>query len=271
MDSVQKLEDAFLSTWNHFITNLPDYLLAIVVMVVGVFLSYQIAKVSSRLFQRTSRDPLVANFLTNTIRYIFLLIVFLFALKIAGLDGIASGIFAAAGASAVVIGFAFKDIGENFFSGVILSFNRPFDVEDTVKIGDIFGKVKTMEFRYTKIKTFDGRDVYVPNSDIIKTPVYNYTEDGYFRMDFSIGIPYSEDMDGVEKLMVETVKNADGVIDDEEHEVFSAIEGISGGAMTIKVFFWVNTYEYRKHSLKIKGDVINEVKKALDQNGIKTT
>lgn len=118
----------------------------------------------------------MTNFLIKAIKTVFVIIVIMFGLKVAGLDGIATGVLTAAGASAVILGFAFKDIGENFISGIILSFNRPFNVNDTVSIGDIFGRVKSMEFRYTKLKTFDGKDVYIPNSDVIKKPVFNFTD-----------------------------------------------------------------------------------------------
>ncbi|HET8830308.1 MAG TPA: mechanosensitive ion channel domain-containing protein, partial [Pelobium sp.] len=99
--------------------------------------------------------------MTKAIQTIFVVFVIMLALYAGGLGAIAGGILAAAGASAVVLGFAFKDIGENFIAGFILAFSRPFNVNDTVMISDVFGKVKALELRYTKIKTFDGKDVYI--------------------------------------------------------------------------------------------------------------
>ncbi len=94
---------------------------------------------------------------------------------------------------------AFKDIAENFLAGIILAFNRPFNLNDTVKIEDVFGKVIQMEFRYTKIDSFDGRSVYIPNSDVLTKPVFNYKEDGFFRTGFILGIAYEKDTNEAKK------------------------------------------------------------------------
>ncbi|MCB9327267.1 MAG: mechanosensitive ion channel [Lewinellaceae bacterium] len=138
--------------WNQLILNLPNYLAAIIVFVLGFILSRQVYKLSYQLINRYSKDLLVANFLAKSIRIIFLLLILILSLNLAGWGDVAKNLFAAAGLSAVVLGFAFKDIGENFISGVMLSFDRPFDLDDTIMVGDIFGKVKLMELRYTKLK-----------------------------------------------------------------------------------------------------------------------
>ena len=195
-----KLIQSFQDSWNSFVEQIPSLLAAILVIALGIFIANKLTDLSRKFIAGKSTDPLMTNFLIKAIKTVFVIIVIMFGLKVAGLDGIATGVLTAAGASAVILGFAFKDIGENFISGIILSFNRPFNVNDTVSIGDIFGRVKSMEFRYTKLKTFDGKDVYIPNSDVIKKPVFNFTEDGYFRMDFMVGIAYENDIDKAENL-----------------------------------------------------------------------
>ncbi|HUH28158.1 MAG TPA: mechanosensitive ion channel family protein [Gelidibacter sp.] len=189
------------------------------------------------------------------------------ALRAAGMGGIATAILTAAGASAIVFGFAFKDIGENFIAGVILAFNRPFDVDDTVEIGDDFGKVKNLEFRYTKLKTFDGKDVYIPNSDVLRKPVTNYTEDGFFRWNFIIGIAYEDDIQGAKKTILDTLRKEPKVIEDDEHENFVIEEELATSTVNLKVFFWVDTKDFRRMALITKGNVIRNVKEALEKNG----
>lgn len=68
-------------------------------------------------------------------------------------------------------------------------------MNDTVQIENVFGKVRPMEFRYTKITTFDSRNVYIPNSGVLTKPVFNYTEDGFFRLDFIVGIAFENDVE----------------------------------------------------------------------------
>lgn len=263
-----KILSALQEDWDSFLTKIPGIALAILIVAVGFFLANKISGFTKKVIKRKTSDPLMSNFLGKTIQIILVSFVVMIALKAAGLQGIASALFTAAGASALILGFAFKDIGENFISGIILSFNRPFNVNDTVKIGDIFGKVKTMEFRYTKLKTFDGKDVYIPNSDVIKKPVFNYTEDGYFRMDFVVGIAYENNAALAEKIILEAVHRSKNILCEMDKEAFSAIEELGVNSVNIRVYFWINSMDYRKEALKIKSEIIADVKESLLKNNI---
>lgn len=254
-------------SYRDFVAQLPSILLGILVIAIGIFLSSKIAQLFRKTIRKKTDDPIMTNFLSKAIKIILVILVILFGLKVAGLDGISTALVTAAGASAVIIGFAFKDIGENFLAGIILSFNRPFHINDTIKSGDIFGKVKSMEFRYTKVKTFDGRDVYIPNSDVLQLPLYNYTEDGLFRWDFVVGIAYEDNIDAAHDLILKTVNNTEGVYQDEDHETYATVDELSVSTVNIKIFFWVSTKEFRKDAVKKRGEVITCVKVALETNG----
>ncbi|WP_420318989.1 mechanosensitive ion channel family protein [Ekhidna sp.] len=253
--------------WMLFIDHVPSIGLAILIVAIGMLISSKVSALLRKAIAQKVEDTIMINFLGKAIKILLLGLFIMYALQVAGLDGIATGILTAAGASAVIIGFAFRDIGENFISGIILSFNRPFNVDETVSIGDIFGKVKNIEFRYTKLKTFDGRDVYIPNSDVIKKPVYNYTEDGYFRFDFLVGIAYEDDIDIAQELIMKVVNNTSGVYEDEMHHNFIITEELAVNTVNFKVSFWVKTFEYGKEALMIKGKVVTAVKNALVKEG----
>ncbi|MCQ4035506.1 mechanosensitive ion channel family protein [Kaistella montana] len=263
-----KLIQSFQDSWNSFVEQIPSLLAAILVIALGIFIANKLTDLSRKFIAGKSTDPLMTNFLIKAIKTVFVIIVIMFGLKVAGLDGIATGVLTAAGASAVILGFAFKDIGENFISGIILSFNRPFNINDTVSIGDIFGRVKSMEFRYTKLKTFDGKDVYIPNSDVIKKPVFNFTEDGYFRMDFMVGIAYENDIDQAKKIILNTMNSHPLSLKDEDREPFVMTDELGVNSVNIKVFFWVAAEDYRRDALMIRSEMIDQVKINLLTNGI---
>ena len=267
-NTLTKLKDAMLTQWDSLIEQVPSIIISIAIVVIGFLISNFITKIFKKTVYIKTKDPLMTNFLTKTVKAGLVILVILFALKIAGLGYIATGLLTAAGASAVIIGFAFKDIGENFISGVILSFDRPFDVNDTVKVGDIFGKIKSMEFRHSKMKTFDGRDVYIPNSDIIKKPVYNYTEDGYFRIDFEVGIDYNDDIDLAKKVILEAVNNTLGIVKSEGHQSFVTVDSLGTSTVNLKIFFWTKTMDYERSAGDIKSDVIKNVKNTIIENGL---
>lgn len=246
---------------------LPRFGLAVLVLVVGIILANWLTSVIRQRIKNQSKDALMSGFLSKAIKIVFIIVIFLLTLNIAGLSGVAAAILATAGASAVVIGFAFKDIAENFLAGIILAFNRPFHVNDTVKVEDVFGKVKAMEFRYTKITTFDGRNVYIPNSDVLTKPVSNYTEDGFYRAEFVIGIAYENDILKAKQLINDCIAQAQELVHDEQHVNFVVEDELAASTVNLKVFFWVKTDDFRRGMLEIRGNLIREIKTRLESNG----
>lgn len=127
--------------------------------------------------------------------------------------------------------------------------------------------MKALEFRYTKLKTFDGKDVYIPNSDVLTEPVTNFTEDGFYRWSFVIGIAYEDNIDGAKKTVMEALRKDAMVIEDEEHQNFVIEDELATSTVNLKVFFWVDTKDFRMQALITKGNVVRAVKEALEDNG----
>ncbi len=263
----ESLSESFNNFYENFIDQLPSIGLGLLIIILGVLIGVWLGKFFTRRISARTSDPLMSRFLGKAIRFVIIVTAIMLGLKAAGLGGVATGILTAAGASAVVLGFAFKDIGENFIAGIILAFNRPFDVNDTVEIGENFGKVKALEFRYTKLKTFDGKDVYIPNSDVLTKPATNYTEDGFFRWSFVIGIAYEDNIDGAKRTVMEALRKEPMVIEDLEHENFVIEDELATSTVNLKVFFWVDTKDFRKQAMITKGNVVRAVKEALEDNG----
>ena len=266
-EGIETLADSFQEFYNNFIDQLPGIGLGLLIIILGVLIGIWMGRFFTRRISARTSDPLMSRFLGKAIRFLVIITAIMLALKAAGLGGVATGILTAAGASAVVLGFAFKDIGENFIAGIILAFNRPFDVNDTVEIGENFGKVRALEFRYTKLKTFDGKDVYIPNSDVLTEPVTNYTEDGFYRWSFVIGIAYEDNIDGAKKTVMEALRKEPMVIEDEDHENFVIEDELATSTVNLKVFFWVDTKDFRMQAMITKGNVVRVVKEALEDNG----
>lgn len=266
-DPSMSLSESITEFYSDFIELLPGIGMGVVIVVLGILISSWLGQFARKRISKKTQDPLMSKFLGQALKYTLIIIAIMLALRAAGLGAIAAGILTAAGASAVVLGFAFKDIGENFIAGIILAFGRPFDVDDTVEIGENFGKVKALEFRYTKLKTFDGKDVYIPNSDVLTEPVTNYTEDGFFRWDFIVGIAYEDDIEGAKKTVLEALRKEPNVIEDPEHENFVIEDELATSTVNLKVFFWVDTKDFRRMALITKGNVVRNVKEALEEAG----
>ncbi len=250
-----------------FLKAVPRIGLAILISVIGIFIVNWLTSLFKIRVKRKSYDLLMSTFLAKAVKVILIICVFLFTLQVAGLSGIAGAILATAGASAVVLGFAFKDIVENFLAGIILAFNRPFHVNDTVQIENVFGKVNSMEFRYTKIATFDSRNVYIPNADVLTKPVFNYTEDGFYRADFVVGIAYENDIEKAKAIIISCFDEDEDIVKDELHVNFVAEDELAASTVNLKVYFWVTTEDFRRGTLQTRGRLIRKVKTKLEENG----
>jgi small-conductance mechanosensitive channel len=140
-------------------------------------------------------------------------------------------------------------------------------VNDTVQIENVFGKVKSMEFRYTKITTFDGRNVYIPNADVLTKPVFNYTEDGFYRADFVVGIAYENDIEKAKEIIISCFDEDEEIVKDELHVNFVAEDELAASTVNLKVYFWVTTEDFRRGTLQTRGRLMKKVKTRLEENG----
>ncbi len=251
--------------WEQFLYMLPRLLMAALLMG-GVWVgasrlrTWLAAKLSNH-----SDDPLLTDFLTQVGRWVLVLMGLVIALNILGFSGVVGGILGAAGLSAFVVGFAFKDIAENFLAGIILAFNRPFGVNDTVKIQDMFGQITKLNLRTTEMGTFDGRDISIPNAIVLKEPLINYTRDGFIRQDFVVGVDYDDDVAAAISLILEQVRKEPEVLTD--REPFAVVDELAASTVNLKVFFWTNTEDYRRATLELRSRVMNRVKIALMAGG----
>ncbi len=267
VDFSKTITETTVAYYEQFIAFLPRLGLGLAIIILGVLIASLLGNITRKSVSFRTKDPLMSRFLGKAIRVMFIIIFIMIALRAAGLGDISAGILATAGASAVVLGFAFKDIGQNFIAGIILSFNRPFNVNDTVEIGDNFGRIKELGFRHTKLKTFDGKDVYIPNSDVITTPVTNYTEDGFYRWDFIVGVDYDDDINGAKETIMKALNEDPKVVSDDNHVNYVIEDELATSTVNLKVFFWVDTLDFGRVANTTRGRVIGNVMRALMQEG----
>ena len=139
----------------------------------------------------------------------------------------------------VGIGFGLQDIVSNFFSGLILLFERPLRVGDIVRVGDTLGEVKKITIRSTTVTSFDNIDVIVPNKDFISQPITNWTgTDRDMRSTINVGVAYGTDLKKARELLLETVKGHGRVYKKPEPAVFATNFGDS--SVDFAVVYWTD-------------------------------
>lgn len=251
--------------WKEFIHILPKAIIAFVIFILFLFLSGKVSNlVKNRLVFRT-KDPLLSGFISKITKWIVSIIGFVICMEILGFATLAGGIVTGAGLSAVILGFAFKNIGENFLSGLLLAFNRPFNTGDLIQVEGYTGKITSMDFRTTNIETFDGQNVFIPNSIIINNPLVNYTYESKRRIDFTIQVDYTNDLDKAKKIILNSIKKVKDVL--EEPKLLVIVDELTT-SMSIKSFFWIDTKISESSLPEIKSNVIELSRNELNDEGI---
>ena len=178
----------FTKYWYGIKSMAPQMLAAVIVFIFFVILGKILYKLLGKRIQRKWKDSIVSGFAAESIKWILYLLGAVVALNILGFGNIASGLIAGAGVSAIIFGFAFKDIGENFLAGILLAFSSPFEIGNIIEVDNKRGTVKDLNLRTTHIRNVEGKDIFIPNAIIVKSALVNYTKDGNLRLDFMIGI-----------------------------------------------------------------------------------
>jgi small conductance mechanosensitive channel len=245
-----------------FVTNLPNYLLALatflVLLLAGTFAARQIR----RALARTGAPYGLQSLLGSLARIGLAAVGLMLALGILGVD--AAAIVAGAGVAGLVLGIAFKDILENFMAGILLLLRQPFTVGDRILTNGIEGTVTEINLRATVLKTYDGEEARVPNGAVLRSPVLIKTAYPLVRTVLELRVPYSEDLGRTVQVVEGAVRGVAGVAGEPAPEV--AVVDYREGAMTLQARFWTDSSGAVANRLGIQ--VRLRVKEALDRAGI---
>ncbi|WP_127845866.1 mechanosensitive ion channel family protein [Psychroflexus aestuariivivens] len=265
MDGFGEIND---NVFHYFETNYVNLAFTLLFLVAGFLIANFIKhRIKLRLIKK-SPNQITANFISQIISFTIKTAVILTTLYLLGLNAFTNKVLAGAGLLTFVIGFALKDIGENFLAGIILAFKSPFKLNDMIEVDKIVGFVKDINIRETLIKTPDGKDVFLPNSIILKNPLYNYTIDGFLRYEFIVGIAYENNPNLAIGVIRDTLNEIEPVLKGDRKPAI-VIDEFATNTINIKVLFWVNTFitKKRSHHINIRSHVMDQVIGALITEG----
>jgi small conductance mechanosensitive channel len=244
---------------------LPNIAVAVLIVVVFYLVAKLGRKISGNILNRFSRHLSVNNLISQVIFLIIFLVGFFIALGVLELDKALTSLLAGVGLVGLILGFAFQDIAANFIAGIIISFEQPYKINDLVETNDYFGTVKEIRIRTTEIITPQGEHVIIPNKEIYTNPLINYSISGRRRIDLDIGISYGEDLERVQKITIDAVKEITHQDNSKDVEVMFKEYGESSINFTLR--FWIST-TLEKDYKTAKSDAIIKIKKAYDANEI---
>lgn len=253
-----------IDSWlDGFVAILPNLVVSIIVFLIFLIIATVAKKVV--LKAATSRDrsnlgEIMGGFLKAAIILFGVLIAATIVVPTLNPGDLVAGL----GVSSVAIGFAFKDILQNWLAGLLILIRQPFEIGDQVEVSGYEGTVAHIETRATIINTYDGQRAVIPNSDIYTNAVLVKTGNEMRRSQYDIGIGYADDIDTACEIIKAELEKIDGIEVDPAPEVFPW--DLAASWVTLRARWWTNSK--RGNVVQQRAAVIRAVKHALDEAAI---
>lgn len=168
----------------------------------------------------------------------------------------------AAGILGIALGFASQTSVSNIISGFFLLAEEPFAVGDLIKVGDITGQVLTIDTLSVKIRTFDNKQVRIPNETLVKSQVTTITRWPIRRVDINVGVAYKEDIGRVREVLLELADANPNVL--MEPEPLVIFQGYGDSSINFLFAVWAK----KENFLLVRNGITEEIKLRFDEEGI---
>ncbi len=251
------------SVFDSFVQQLPAVIIGIAIFTVFILIASLFRRVVRRIVKVRNKDNL-GIVLGRVIQWIVLFLGLLVTLATI-LPSITAGkVISALGIGGVAIGFAFKDILQNFLAGILILIKEPFKLGDQIVYKNFEGTVTNVETRATYIRTYSGTQIIIPNGEIYTNPITVNTAEESIRSEYTIGIGYEDDIDEAIDIIIETIKNTDGVAVEPTPDVI--VTSLSESYIGLTARWWSPSKRFDTNLTFSK--VLKNVKLALDKANI---
>ena len=257
--------DQLRDSWNGFLDALPAIVAAIVVFVLFVVVASAIRRTVRGISDRAGRRRNLGFVLGRLAQALTILIGFLIACIIGFPEFKPTDLIQILGIGSVAIGFAFRDVLQNFLSGILILLTEPFKIDDQIVFGEFEGTVEDIQTRATTIRTYDGRRIVIPNGQLFTNPVTVNTAFSSRRLEYDVGIGYGDDIDTAKRLILQAIGGVEGVLAEPVPDVLTHELGDS--AVILRARWWIEPPR-RAHALDYRDRVLTSIKYLFDANGI---
>ena len=243
---------------------LPALIIGLVVLFLTRYAAQLFRKIAIKVGRKTIPSRSLQLLLSKTCYVATWVVGILFA-SVVAFPGLRLGdIIATLGLSSVAIGFAFQDIFKNFLAGVLLLIQEPFRIGDQIVVGEFEGTVERIDIRTTKILTYTGERVLLPNSKVFTSAVQVRTAFKYRRTDLAVGVDYNTPLPKAVKTLEQLVSDVEGVLDTPKPEI--DLVGFGASSIDFIVRYW--TLPQQQEVRKTQTRAIIKIKKAFDEADI---
>jgi small conductance mechanosensitive channel len=217
-------------------------------------------------YDRITSNSFAADFLRMGVRLVILLVGTLLALDLMGAGALVGAVLGTAGLAGLAVGFAFRDIVENYLAGILLSLRQPFAPRDHVELSGQEGRVVRLTGRETVLMTLDGNHVRIPNSTVFKSVMTNYTRNPRRRFLVRVGVAPWEDLSRALRVGKEVLTGMRGVL--ENPSVSARVHELGDSSVELRFFAWMDQTE--SDFGKVRSEAMRKLKEAFEEEGIHT-
>lgn len=235
-------------------------LVAIVIFYVGRLVARMLTNTLHKLMQKQEVDKILETFVCNLAYWLVMLFVIIASINHIGIE--TTSLIAVMGAAGLAIGLALQGSLSNFAAGVLIVIFRPYRVGDFVEAAGVSGTILQVQILTTMMKTPDNKEIIVPNSQIMGSIITNYSANDTRRVDMTIGVSYSDDLDKVRKIIRELVDADDRILKDPACLI--AVSELADSSVNFVVRPWVKTENY----WAVKFELTEAIKKRFDLDDI---
>ncbi len=242
-----------------FVDQLPRLGIAAAVVLAFWLLAVVLRSLLRRRFTRT-RTPSFAEVMSRVVGVLVVLLGVLAAITLTFPSVQPVDMLASLGFFSVAVGFAFQDILENLLAGILLLLRQPFRGGDQVDLGGMRGTVEEITIRETRVRTFEGELLIVPNADVYKNRILVQTAYPAKRWSVRVGVGYDDDLDAARDAAIAAVDSVDDVLDAPPPSALLVDLGMS--TVVIEVQFWTGSRQ--GDGLQTRDRVIDAIKREMD-------
>jgi small conductance mechanosensitive channel len=265
MDAIlANLQGVLETWWESFLRNMPSIIAGVLIFILSFYAARWLMRAVERVMARRKADAELTLLIGRLTRWTVISLGLVLALQQAGVD--VTAILTGLGVVGFTVGFALKDISANFVAGIILLFQQPFDLGDTINVREYTGTVVDINLRATEMLTIDGLRVMIPNNDILTSTITNYSRTDQRRITVQVGVGYDNDLHEVERIALAALKEMDGVLDDPAPLVM--FDKFGDFAVNMSVYYWYATDQIGYGEITNLG--ANLIKTALEKAGVST-
>ncbi|NMG09263.1 mechanosensitive ion channel family protein [Brasilonema sp. UFV-L1] len=248
-----------------FIIMLPNIVLALIVFALFWFAARIVRFVVRRLTRRYRHARNLGLILGRLAQGAIILLGLFISLSIVLPTFQAGDLVQLLGISGVAIGFAFRDILQNFLAGILILLTEPFQIDDQIIFKTFEGTVENIQTRATTIRTYDGRRIVIPNAELFTNSITVNTAFENRRLEYDVGIGYGDDIERAKELILQAMHSVDVVLKDPAPDVL--VMELAESTVNIRARWWIAPPR-RADSLDSRDQVLSAIKNKLTANGI---